>query len=43
MIGEDVREEIHALLEDQFEDYNTLQFQEILAEEHGIQLNSSTL
>lgn len=42
-IGEDVRGEIQALLEDQYEDYNSLHFQEILAEEHGIQISYSTL
>jgi transposase len=42
-IGEVVRMKIKALLEDQYADYNTLHFQEILAEDYGIQLSYSTL
>ena len=42
-ISDAIRREIQTLLKDQYEDYNTLHFQEILAEEHGIHLGYSTL
>jgi transposase len=43
LISEEVKERIMKLLEDQYEDYNTLHFQEILAEKYGIKLGYSTL
>lgn len=42
-IREEVKEQIMKLLEEQYEDYNTLHFQEILAEKYGITLGYSTL
>jgi transposase len=42
-IGNSVRGKIKDLLEDQYADYNSLHFQEILAEEFGITISYSTL
>jgi transposase len=42
-ISEEIREQVKKLLEDKYEDYNTLRFQEILADEYGIKLSYSTL
>ena len=42
-ISDEVKGQIKKLLEDQYEDYNTLHFQEILAEKYGITLGYSTL
>lgn len=42
-ISEGIKEQVKKLLEDKYEDYNTLHFQEILADEHGIKLSYSTL
>lgn len=42
-ISEGIKEQIKALLEDKYEDYNTRHFQEILADEYGIKLGYSTL
>lgn len=42
-IGDKIREKIEDLLADQYKDYNTLHFQEILAEDYGIQISYTTL
>lgn len=42
-ISEGIKKQIKKLLEDKYDDYNTLHFQEILAEEYGIKLGYSTL
>ncbi|MEA1992517.1 MAG: ISNCY family transposase [Thermodesulfobacteriota bacterium] len=42
-ISEEVRAKIKTLLEDQYSDYNTLHFQEILAEAYGIEISYTTL
>jgi transposase len=41
--SEEVKEQIKKLLEEQYDDYNTLHFQEILTEEYEIRLGYSTL
>jgi len=42
-ISGEIKEQIKMLLEDQYNDYNTLHFQEILTEEYGIKIGYCTL
>ncbi len=42
-INEGIKGQLKKLLEDKYGDYNTLHFQEILADEYGIKLGYSTL
>lgn len=42
-ISEEIQTKIETLLEEEYPDYNTLHFQEILAEEYGIMIGYTTL